>query len=143
MKFIDKWIGDNLFVPLIIKLCQTTEITQYRFHNTLSYVGIMLLLYTIVSSPVSATSIVVGILLLFSFVVVTAIMFFAPDKPFGESFLFRFIWIVLLISDILAYRDMVHLMTSVMFVFAQYALTIKDIPPENKEDKVKLGVREA
>ena len=140
MRIIDKWIGDNLFVPLIIKLCQTTAITQYRFHNVLTYVGLLMLLYSILSVPFSLFQLVFGVIIVLVILWMTAILALIPDMKFLQIYFFRVIWVVFLIWEIVEFKSW-STCINLLFCFAQYALTIEEIPPP--EDKVKLGVREA
>jgi hypothetical protein len=41
---VDRWIGKTLFVPLIIRVCQRVGWTQYHAHNYLYLVGSWMLL---------------------------------------------------------------------------------------------------
>jgi hypothetical protein len=132
---IDRWIGKTLFVPLIIRACQRTGLTQYRFHNYAYLVGSYLLVAAaLAKEPDSA-----GLVLAFA-VLLTVMYGRNPDYEGYESPFLRRLFIATNILHIIAHvtgRKMLLAGTDwdwscpvgLLWLAAEYARTIKTIPP--------------
>ena len=140
---IDTWVGKTLFVPIIIRICQKTGINQYYFHRICWALAWFIWLYR--SDSIFLT-------VLCSFFAMFAIIGLAlwPDSPKGVTSMrfLRMMWLVLLCLNLV--DPVLHVMfgegirvhgsgiiTNVSILFAEYAATIKTIPP--LEDKVRVG----
>lgn len=137
MTRIDLWVGKNLFQPPIILLCQLTGMTQYAVHRYLWWGIIMFCVWRLDS----------GDHWLWKSIVIawgvghTISAGLSPDRPMEEGAAwFRRLLIVLLALELIFAAIMARTpsLMLVAMMFAEYALTIKTIPPrEIKEAAVK------
>lgn len=137
MRRLDKWIGSKLFVPIIIRICQLTGITQYQFYRWAWILAILTVLYFHGGTkPWPWWALMIG-----GAVGFTVFLALRPDHPTdGHPFLRKIILALEPLHAVLhglsAYDK--HVLTlgcinGMMILFAEYALTIKTIPPRETE----------
>lgn len=139
MKRLDLWLGKNLFQPPIIRWCQLTGMTQYAVHRYLWWVIILYAIWSIKPDDhwgEKTLLIVLGIYQTISAGLV-------PDRHAVETRWLRFLFIPLLAFDLLSAVVLAHFPspTAALALFAEYALTIKTIPP--RETKQATNTRKA
>jgi hypothetical protein len=135
LRRIDAWIGKTLFVPIIIRICQRFKMTQYAFHRYCWFYACLHGLYFAddwigkvifgIGAPVMCLMSAMFADVAISetrwfryFILLTAPWFVLPEALFGEN-----------------YEKAVY---TLVVLFAEYATTIKTIPPlEAKERAVK------
>ena len=135
MNDIDAWIGKTLFLPPIIKLCQATGQTQFAVSRLFWFIAALDQLRIAESL---ASKIIAGLFSLFMMVSAS----FRADMPAFSMMWFRMMAVGFLVLDV------AHGVTSnqwkgveiwVLVLFAEYAATIRTIPPT--EVKKKSTVR--
>ncbi|MDB5686820.1 MAG: hypothetical protein JWR77_1409 [Rhizorhabdus sp.] len=135
MNDIDAWIGKTLFLPPIIKLCQATGQTQFAVSRLFWFIAALDQLRIAESL---ASKIIAGLFSLFMMVSAS----FRADMPAFSMMWFRMMAVGFLVLDV------VHGVTAhqwkgveiwVLVLFAEYAATIRTIPPA--EVKKKSAVR--
>jgi hypothetical protein len=140
MKRIDLWLGKNLFQPPIILACQLTGMTQYAVHRYLWWAIIMFCVWSLSEGDHwlwKAVTIFMG-------VCHTISAGLSPDRPIeGSKYWFRKLLIVLLALELAASAALLQFpsMMLVAMMFAEYALTIKTIPPRKTKEAVGNGRR--
>lgn len=135
MKRLDIWLGKNLFQPPIILLCQLTGMTQFAVHRYLWWAITLYLIWRLDSDDHwlwKTMLILVG-------VGQTIGAGLSPDRELKGSDLLRRFFVLLglleLITVMLGKPLSPHMLA---MLFAEYALTIKTIPPrKTKEAAVK------
>jgi len=135
---IDAWIGKTLFLPPIVKLCQATRQSQYAVSRLFWFVAALDQLRL---AETLGAQIVAGLFSLF--MMVTASL--RADMPAYSLIGFRFLAMLLLILDVargLAAGHWQGVEIWVMILFAEYAATIRTIPPTETKRRQHLG-REA
>lgn len=136
MKRLDLWLGKNLFQPPIILLCQLTGMTQYAVHRYLWWAIVAYAIWGI--KPSDHWAIKTILIILGVSQTVSAGLF--PDRPSNDSPWLRYLFIPVLAIELIASAILVTFPSLVLVgaLFAEYALTIKTIPPRNtKEAAVK------
>ncbi|MES2289326.1 MAG: hypothetical protein V4530_06265 [Pseudomonadota bacterium] len=143
---LDLWVGKRLFVPPIIRLCQRTGASQYTVHSYGWMIASLLVVYrfslnTLLDAVLFGLSVLIGVTS-----IIRAAMF--PEMPFPERPSFRkFLLVgalVILAVDLLflalrgTWSPSGH-MVDIAMLFAEYALTIKTIPPRETETKRVLA----
>jgi hypothetical protein len=129
----DAWIGKNLFVPPIVKLCQVTRQGQYAVSRLFWFVAAMDQLRL---AETLAGQIVAGLFSLF--MMITASL--RADMPAYSMIGFRLLAMALLVLDVthgVAAGQWRGVEIWVLILFAEYAATIRTIPPA--ETKRKAG----
>jgi hypothetical protein len=138
---IDKWVGDSLFIPIIIRICQMANLTQYRFAR-FSF----MFAYWILLLGGNTWGWFFPFLLLMTLAVTIAAMVLG-DGPRHSSFLGRMLFLFVGLADIgsavflMALTDTNLLRIGMLFwifiLAAEYASTIRTIPPlENTSRKL-------
>lgn len=125
LRSIDRWIGLNLFVPPIVKLCQWTRQSQYAVSRLFWFIAALDGFYRATSL---FGSIVFGLLSLL--MMITASM--RADSPTMSAMWFRMLALAFLLLDIIkgAATDAWAGAEFWLFVLiAEYAATIRTIPP--------------
>lgn len=133
----DKWVGETLFVPLIIKLCQATGQSQFAVSRLFWFV---VALDQLRIAQTLTGQIVAGI---FSIVMMLTASLRA-DMPAYSMRGFRIIAMVLLALDVLhgvKSGNWLGVEIWALILFAEYAATIRTIPP--KENRKVEGVNAA
>ena len=127
---IDGWVGKTLFLPPIIKLCQVTRQTQYAISRLLWFV---VALDQLRLANTLGERIIAGVFSLF--MMVTASL--RADMPAVSMMLFRILAIAMLVIDVVhgaAAGQWRGIEVWLLILFAEYAATIRTIPPaETKE----------
>jgi hypothetical protein len=136
---IDAWIGKTLFVPPIVKLCQATRQSQYAVSRLFWFVAALDQLRL---AETLGGQIVAGLFSLF--MMVTASL--RADMPAYSLIGFRFLAMFLLVLDIasgLAMGRWQGVEIWVLILFAEYAATIRTIPPTATEGRKSLAPKMA
>jgi len=136
---IDLWLGKKLFIPIIIWICQRAKITQYKFNIYAWVIATFSVIYS--SELKNATDWVVLVLMsicaLF-WILQAALIPDMPRNPTGLWFRF-FIMTCIVLFDIIPTIAGTPIRNNIIFgplvLFAEYALTIKTIPPLEAKEK--------
>jgi len=135
---LDAWLGKTLFHPPIILACQITRQSQYALHRALWFFAACHATYYIRDDGLVWTIMlwVWTIALLISATVM-------PDRETVSMGWFRFLIWALLLLEIPATVVGGHLRATsvrdVIILFAEYAATIKTIPPRKKREGSASG----
>jgi hypothetical protein len=136
---IDFWIGNTLFVPPIIKLCQLTRQSQFAVSRLFWFIAALDGFYradTLFSSLLWG-----GMSVL---MMITASQ--RADSPTASFMFFRMLGVVLLLLDLgrgALTGEWAGSEFWVFVLFAEYAATIRTIPPrESAKPRVKTAARE-
>lgn len=131
---LDAWLGKTLFHPPIILACQLTRQTQYAMHRALWFFA-----------ACHATVYLehddwLWVVFMWFFVAITLISAtVCADWPDISVRAFRLFWFFLLIGQVsvtlLGGDLLASAIRSVIILFAEYAATIKTIPPRRKRDR--------
>ena len=130
---VDQWVGKNLFVPLIIKFCQLTRQTQFACSSLFWFIAALDGFYR---AETMFSSILWGgtsVLMMF-----TAAR--RADAPTQSFMLFRLLGMGLLVSGVItsALNGKWGDIEFWLFVLiAEYAATIRTIPPQVSEQAQK------
>ncbi len=131
---IDHWIGRTLFVPLIVKLCQTTRQSQFAISRTFWFLAAVDGFYYAETMFSSVLWGAVSLLMM-----VTAVT--RADSPTRSMMWFRLIAIAALMIDVV-----IGIGTSAWFgiefwvlvLIAEYASTIATIPPIKTKTSITI-----
>lgn len=116
---IDTWIGKTLFVPLIIRICQITGCPQHRFHHVCWFIAALVGFYCANS--------LWGKIFFGIFATICCLVAALAIFPGSSSRWFRLMVAVFAIMQLPA-PDW-HLGYSLLILAAEYAATIRTIPP--------------
>lgn len=133
---IDHWIGRTLFVPPIVKLCQLTNQSQYAVSRLFWFIAALDGLYR--AETVFGMVLWGGISLV---MMVTAAR--RADSPTASFMFIRLLAALLLVIDLLRGAATGEWSGAEFWVFvlvAEYAATIRTIPPKGAE---RASVKEA
>jgi hypothetical protein len=134
---IDLWVGKTLFLPPIIKICQLTRQSQYAISRLLWFI---VALDQLRLADTLGQQVIAG---LFSLVMmITASL--RADMPAFSMMWFRLLALVLLVLDIghgVRSGEWAGIETWLIILFAEYAVTIRTIPPADSARKVSKPVR--
>jgi hypothetical protein len=122
---IDAWLGKTLFLPPIIKLCQLTRQTQFAVSRLFWF---LTALDQLRLADTMASKIIAG---LFSLAMMVSASFRA-DLPAFSMLWFRMMALAFLALDLLhgvGANDWRGVEIWVLVLFAEYAATIRTIPP--------------
>jgi len=125
---IDKWVGQTLFIPLIIKLCQASGQSQFAICRLFWFI---VALDQLRIAETLTAQIVAGI---FSILMMLSASLRA-DMPAYSMRGFRIIAMVLLALDVfhgVASGDWLGVEIWALILFAEYAATIRTIPPREE-----------
>ncbi|WIA57789.1 hypothetical protein N6H05_08335 [Sphingobium sp. WTD-1] len=130
---LDAWLGRTLFHPPIILACQLTRQTQYAMHRALWFFAACHATYFAQGESWGFVAI------LWSWVLVTFIAAtVTPDIPTASFGFWRFIWwliFVLGVSTACITGELTDgTVRALIILFAEYAATIKTIPPRRQRD---------
>lgn len=133
---IDQWIGKTLFVPPIIKLCQLTRQSQYAVSRMFWFIAALDAFYR---AETWFWSIVWG---LFSVVMmVTAVQ--RADTPTQSSMFFRLLGCAVLLLEVVrgfATGAWAGIEFWLIVLVAEYAATIRTIPPTRTEERKRISL---
>ena len=127
----DTWIGLKLFHPIIIFICQITKQTQYAFSRSLWFMYWVIYLYyndSVIWQTIAFVCALGGLIGLGMF----------PDKPVKSYGWVRLaFWIIFIVNLIpTSFISLYTIGITILLLFAEYALTIKTIPPRKKKEKL-------
>lgn len=128
---IDLWVGKTLFLPPIIKFCQITGQSQYAVSRLLWFV---VALDQLRLAETLGQRIVAGV---FSLIMMLTASLRA-DMPAFSMMWFRMLALVLLALDVLhgvRSGDWAGVEIWILILFAEYAATIRTIPPADVKDR--------
>ncbi|MET0365943.1 MAG: hypothetical protein ABW169_14965 [Sphingobium sp.] len=132
---IDQWIGKVLFIPPIIKLCQITRQSQFAMSRLFWFAATCDGFYR---AETLVQSIIFGVLCVIA--MLTAAL--RADFPARSMMPFRFLTMGLLLFDIIGgftNGEWAGIEFWIIVLFAEYAATIRTIPPSEKERRKKAG----
>lgn len=136
MKRLDFWLGKNLFQPPIILLCQLTGMTQYAVHRYLWWAIVLYMIWRIDGDDHWLWK----TFLLIWGIGHTISAGLAPDRPLEASdFMRRFFVAFLPIETICVLLGKPPSVTLLPILFAEYALTIRIIPPRETKKADVVG----
>lgn len=131
---LDAWLGKTLFHPPIILACQLTRQTQYAMHRALWFFAAC---HATVYLEWDDWFWVVFIWFFVALTLLNATVF--ADWPAISVRAFRLFWFFLLIGQatltLLGGDLLASSIRSVIILFAEYAATIKTIPPRRTREK--------
>lgn len=133
---IDQWIGKTLFIPPIIKLCQLTRQSQFAISRLFWFAATCDGLYR---AETLIQSIFFGVMCIAA--MLTAAL--RADFPTRSMMPFRLFSAGLLIFDLvggIAKSNLAGVEFWVFMLFAEYASTIRTIPPSEKEKRRQRGL---
>lgn len=133
MRRLDAWLGKHLFHPPIILVCQLTGVTQYALYRYLWWGVALWMLW----SQRNESWGFAAFFIFFAFVR-TLSAGIAPDRPRDGLIWVRcfFIMSVLVQSvALLVGASVVGVIETIAILFAEYALTIRTIPPRETREK--------
>lgn len=136
---IDLWIGKTLFLPPIIKLCQLSGQSQFAVSRLFWFIAALDGFYR-ADTLISAT--IFGLMSIF--MMLTASL--RADMPAYSSLWFRMLAIVFLSLDLLKGAKTNEWAGTEFWLFvliAEYAATIRTIPPRDVKARSKAGARAA
>jgi hypothetical protein len=145
---LDRWIGKTLFLPLIVRFCQRTGWSQFLVHNYLYLIGSYMLLMAAMAKGES-----VGVTF-FLALVLTVKIGRNPEYPGYESPFLRWFLIVANVMHVIAHLTGkanflagtnwdLSCPVPLMWLTAEYARTIKTIPPLEEEKPASQQIVEA
>lgn len=132
---IDQWIGKTLFIPPVIKLCQITRQSQFAMSRLFWFAAACDGLYR---SETLVQSIFFGVICIAA--MLTAAL--RADFPTQSMMPFRLFSVGLLIFDIIegvGKGDLTGAEFWIFVLFAEYASTIRTIPPSQNEKRKRTG----
>lgn len=130
LRRFDTWLGSKLFVPIIIRICQATGITQLRFFVLTWWVATLWQFYWLTHGFWGY--VFVGVCLL------TWTLAAGLNRSLGindSRYWFRLLVIIGTVLDLAIQDKWQSLAFDVMILAAEYALTIKTIPPKQVKEK--------
>jgi hypothetical protein len=138
---LDHWIGKNLFVPPIVKLCQLTRQSQYAVSRLFWFIAAMDGFYR---AETLFASVLFGVLSLV--MMVTASL--RADLPTRSSMWFRMFALAFLVLDLITGAVTGKWAGTEFWLFvliAEYAATIRTLPPRESEKAAaaKAALRDA
>jgi hypothetical protein len=128
---IDAWLGKTLFLPPIIKLCQMTRQTQFAVSRLFWF---LTALDQLRLAETMTSKIIAG---LFSLAMMVSASFRA-DLPAFSMLWFRMMALAFLALDLahgVTANDWRGVEIWVLVLFAEYAATIRTIPPAETKQK--------
>lgn len=138
MKRLDIWLGKTLFHPPIIALCHATRQTQYAIHRAFWFFAALHATYY-AKDDGWVTATIVWLWVIVSFIDAVAV----PDRhATSYGFMRAFYWFFFLIGVIgfITLGDLSSgTVRALMILFAEYAATIKTLPPRRSREKRASG----
>lgn len=135
---LDAWLGKTLFHPPIILLCQMTHQSQYAIHRAFWFIAACHATYYAQGDGWGWTIFLwIWTILLF----ISATVW--PDRETLSLAWFRFLIWALLLLEVPVMLAESHLrdeaVRSIIILFAEYAATIKTIPPRKTRERSASG----
>jgi len=128
---IDQWVGKTLFVPPIVKLCQVTRQTQFAVSRLFWFIAALDGFYR---AETLFSSILWGGMSVLMMITATQ----RADSPTASFMFFRMLALLLLALDLImaaASGKWAGVEFWVFVLIAEYAATIRHIPPKESEKK--------
>ncbi len=129
---VDTWIGKTLFIPPIVKLCQVTRQTQFAVSRLFWFIAALDGFYR---AETLFSSILWGGMSVFMMVTATR----RADIPTASFMFFRMLSVVFLIIDsakAAVTGEWVGVEFWVFVLIAEYAATIRTVPPRERAKEV-------
>lgn len=138
----DAWLGSRVFVPIIIWMCQRFGTTQWRVHSFGWMLVSWMWLYAAAQKlPPSKWGLSISIAFAFTWLAGTM-----PDREGESSLWFRVFWLVVesthIASHVLGEKILfagphwsADCASVYVILLAEYALTIKTIPPREAGER--------
>jgi hypothetical protein len=126
---IDQWVGKTFFIPPIIKLCQLTRQSQFAISRLFWFAATCDGFYR---AETLVQSIIFGVLCMVA--MLTAAL--RADFPARSMMPFRFLALGLLVFNVVGAvtnGKWAGIEFWIFVLFAEYAATIRTIPPSEKE----------
>lgn len=122
----DDWVDARMFRPLVIKICQTLDWTQYQLNRNIwaLTIGIAAIANIAAGNPVMAVFV--------SIVAAVAIgkaIFYDPMRPEPDSLFIRCLIYVLGLGGFFATGYLLVLVFYLFLLLAEYASKITHVPP--------------
>ena len=133
---IDSWIGRTLFVPPIIKLCQLTRQSQFAVSRLFWFIAALDGFYR-------AESLVSSVLFGLMSIVMMVTASLRADMPTRSSVWFRLLALGFLILDLISAVATGKWSGTEFWIFvliAEYAASIRTVPPREKKKKAAKAV---
>jgi hypothetical protein len=133
----DAWLGKTLFVPIIIRICQLTRQSQYAISRLLWFMaGLYLLYYT----TDFWGRVLMGTL---CFALMLSASLRADMPKVGQLWLRVFWWFCLITDGLREFTGDAsgRIVSDILILFAEYAITIRTIPPRNVTRGARTAVR--
>ena len=134
---LDRWIGQTLFVPPIIKLCQLTRQSQFAVSRLFWFIAALDGFYR---ADTLFSSVLFGVMSIV--MMLTASL--RADMPTRSSMWFRMLALAFLVLDIITGAGTGEWEGTEFWVFvliAEYAASIRTVPP--RESKKKKAAKAA
>ncbi len=131
---IDAWIGKTLFISPIIKLCQVTRQTQFAVSRLFWFIAALDGFYR---AETLFSSILWGGMSVFMMVTATK----RADSPTASFMFFRLLSVGFLITDVVkgaVTSEWAGVELWVFVLIAEYAATIRTVPPSELAKKVTV-----
>lgn len=137
---LDVWLGKNLFHPPIILVCQLTRQSQYAVHRALWFFAVCHATYYAMAKGAGwGWTIFLWIWVSMTF----ASAAFFPDRPTRSSGYMRFLFGAMFAIGVLSLpitgRVSDAMVRELVILFAEYAATIKTIPPRKTRERSAKG----
>jgi hypothetical protein len=135
---IDHWIGKTLFLPPIIKLCQLTRQSQFAVSRLFWFIAALDAFYR-------AETLFSSVLWGGMSIVMMVLAARRADTPTASFMFFRLLAVVMLILDIgkgATSGSWAGFEFWLFVLVAEYASTIRTIPPRRKSGRVMRGRRQ-
>lgn len=133
LRKFDLWIGKTLFIPLIVKMCHATRQSQYAISRLFWFMAMLSGLYR------AETAIDYLIFGLGSFfMMLTASL--RADQPTSSWFWFRmiaFLGLIMRGASAAAEGSLIGIEYWLFILFAEYAATIRTLPPSESRKKAR------
>lgn len=135
----DAWIGKTLFIPPIIKLCHATRQTQFAVSRMFWFIAALDGFYR---AETLFSSILWGGMSVIMMITATQ----RADSPTASFMFFRMLALFFLVLDMVsaaATGEWAAVEFWVFVLFAEYAATIRTVPPkeQSKSNAVNVSVR--
>lgn len=135
---LDAWLGKTLFHPPIILVCQLTRQSQYAFYRAMwFFAACHATYYGLAEDRGWAWTVFMWFWVIFTMINATVY----PDRPARSSGFFRLLFWFLFLTGaafIPARGEITDgTVRALMVLFAEYAATIRTIPPREKREAKK------
>jgi hypothetical protein len=130
----DRWLGETLFAPVIIRICQAAGCTQHAFHRW-ARVAACLAGVAGASSGAKVLFAISGAINLVTAAIVPATTPAWPMRWF--RLLLAGLAVFFAVTGIAKPHALALLPSIILMMFAEYAATITDIPPADESEPMR------